>query len=85
MCYHCNEKGHYARDCGQKEKEQLNANIATSSDDESNGVECIFHQNINGILSNTWLLLDNQNTEDQFVNPKYFSNIKTVNKFINVY
>ena len=46
----------------------------------SKGVEHIFHQNITGILSNTRLLLDNQNIVDQFINPKYRSNIKTGNK-----
>ena len=73
-----NEKGHYARDCEKKEKEHLHVNIGDSSDEESNGVEHIFHQNINGVLSNTWILMENQRTVNQFINPKYLSNIKTV-------
>ena len=60
----------------KKNKEQIHMTIANSSDDESKGVEHIFHQNITGILSNTWLLLDNQSTVDQFVYPKYLRDIE---------
>ena len=59
ICYHCGEKGHYVRNCEKKNNEQFHMTVAYSSNDESEEVEHIFHQNITGILSNTWLLLDN--------------------------
>ena len=50
-----------------KNNEQLQTTVAYSSDDESEGVKHMFP----GIVSNNWLLLDNQSTVDQFMNPKY--------------
>lgn len=70
-CHHCGEKGHYARECDKQKNEQIHANVADSSDDKSGKVEHIFHQHVTGVLSNTWLSLDNQSTVDQFVNAKY--------------
>ena len=79
------KKGHYARNCGRKNNEQLHTTFAYSSNDDSEGVEHIFHQSIMGILSNTWLLLDNQSSVDQFMNPKYLRDISTVEKSIYAY
>ena len=79
-CYHCGEKGHYARDCDKQQSELMHTNVANSSDDESGKVEHIFHQHISGVLSDSWLLLDNQSTVDQFVNSKYLQDIKRVGK-----
>ena len=37
--------------------------------------EYIFHQGGNDIMSRDWLLLDNQSIMDQFVDPKYLTNV----------
>ena len=63
-CFHCSEKGHYAREWKMKEKGQLHAYVADISGDESNEVEHNFHQNNTMFLGSNWLLLDNQSTVD---------------------
>ena len=64
----------------------------TTVDDENNDVdnegvrdEHIFHQTSGGDLSKDCVLLNNQSTLDQFVNPRYLTNIHTVKKPIMVY
>ena len=85
ICNHCGEKGHYATNCKKRQKELIHTTIADSSNDDSDEVEHIFDQHITGVLCNTWLLLDNQSMVDQFVNPTYLHDIKSVGKHIDVY
>ena len=56
--------------------------VMMESDSESNKVEHIFHQNVSRVLSNIWLLVDNQSTVDQCVNPKYITKIHIVNRSV---
>ena len=61
-------------------------------DDDNNDVdnksvsdEHIFHQTGLEDLSKDWVLLNNQSTLDQFVNPKYLTDIHTIKQPFMVY
>ena len=61
ICYNCGEKEHHAQDCNDKhQKEQMDTNVMDDDGYDSNEVEHIFYQNILGILSKTWPLLEDQ-------------------------
>ena len=52
---------------------------------DNNDIEQMFRQNIYGIQSKTWFLLDNQNFMDQSVNSKYLKDIHNVNRLVEVF
>ena len=66
----------------------MNATVGdedNGQDKESMNDEHIFPQTGGGDLSKDWVLLSNKSNLDQFVNPKYLTNIHTVKQPIMVY
>ena len=72
-CYHCGNKGHYAKTCPEKEAKrgQVHTQLSKAQIEESdveNELGYIYHQNLLGLNWKTCLLIDSESSIDIFNN-----------------
>ena len=84
-CFGCGEKGHLKRECPKKkDKDQIHANIVEEKDPDV-GENIFAQQKSRGMMNENYLLLDNQSTVNQIVNPKMLKNIRKSSKPIKIH
>jgi hypothetical protein len=96
-CHKCGSQGHYANECPDlDEKSGVQALMAGVEegefDDEPSSYQFlvdaeeggVFHQQQNGQVPNSWILLDNQSTVNIFSNKKLLKNIRKTNRVMNI-
>ena len=84
-CFGCGEKGHLKRECpNKKNKEQIHANIVEEEDPDA-GENIFAQQKSRGMMNENYLLLDNQSTVNQIVNPNMLKNIRKSSKPIKIH
>ena len=86
-CYHCREKGHFARICPSKkstnEAHIHNQIMEDINDEDKKELGCIYHQNLMGLTWKTCLLINSESSVDIFNNAKYLNQshkVKTILK-----
>jgi hypothetical protein len=88
-CYKCGNKGHLARECPKKktkEAEQMHANIAVEEVQDLDKGENMFVQSgARGVVNRNYVLLNNQSTINQIVNPCLLANIRKAKSLIMVH
>ncbi len=85
LCFGCGEKGHLKRECPKKkDKDQIHANIVEEEDPDA-GENIFAQQKSRGMMNENYLLLDNQSTVNQIVNPNMLKNIRKTSKPIKIH
>ena len=80
ICYHCSEKGPYAKTCPKKknEDEQVHTNINEGWEyDDGDGMEYMYHKTDKNQKWDERILTDSQSTIDQFKDKMYLIDIHT--------
>ena len=83
-CYHCGEKGHYAKTCHENEtkKGQVHTQMIELDieDEEGDQLGYIYHQNLPGLNWNSCLLIDIESSVDIFNNSELLNDIHQAKK-----
>ncbi len=84
-CFGCGKKGHFKQECSnKKDKDQIHANIV-KEEDLDDGENIFAQQKLKGMVNKNYLLLDNQSTVNQIVNPNMLRNIRKSSKPIKIH
>jgi hypothetical protein len=96
-CYKCNKMGNYSNECPSKTGIQLlMAGVESDAfdDNEYYGASSLQFVHISSegmmflqeekVLPKSWILLDNQSTVDVFCNRRLLTNVREINKIMNI-
>jgi hypothetical protein len=85
-CHGCGKQVHFKRECPNKkeDKDQMHATI-DEDDNPDDGENLFVQQKSNGMVSENYLLLDNQSTVNQIANPSMLKNSRKSSKRIKIH